>query len=755
MNTSAKKQIIPELLVAVLWGILTLWTDRLFFRYDWRTTAFFVYKALFVLLAFLLVHGIVTLVKKLRAKDRFVWRWLQWTLPYLAVNLIVLLIVWPGCWGNDDLNVLSLARTLQMDAWQHFLTSSAFILSLMFVPIPGGVVLIQNLLISAAVGCFAATAQDLTEKRLVRPVKPVWFAIVYLPFLLPPVLMHNQNPFRTTWSCWCELFLVFMLVAFYLRGTRLTRAELTAVVVLGALAASWRSECVYYLAAIPVMLAVLCSKKLLRPLALGAVTALILCGYMASSRYTSSLMGEAWQYQRIALCYQMAALVQDADPAEDAAELAAIDKIYDVDYCRSHPEIHGNALREAILRNGGSDAEWKECRGAIARLALRYPKSLLRERLDVFNNTLRQRQNGRSNQKLVFASSFLMYEGEPERDVLCELFLVFMLVAFYLRGTRLTRAELTAVVVLGALAASWRSECVYYLAAIPVMLAVLCSKKLLRPLALGAVTALILCGYMASSRYTSSLMGEAWQYQRIALCYQMAALVQDADPAEDAAELAAIDKIYDVDYCRSHPEIHGNALREAILRNGGSDAEWKECRGAIARLALRYPKSLLRERLDVFNNTLRQRQNGRSNQKLVFASSFLMYEGEPERDVLIEFLQDSAAVKPLNQELRKNFIINVALSGDFAGGLIDWTWWMLPPFVLLFAACLVLLVRRRWMLLFAAGTFFVRIPLVFLTAPDTYFLYYLTPFIAGYAVTAAGIIYAVMKDKRKRERVTD
>lgn len=30
MNTSAKKQIIPELLAAVLWGILTLWTDRLF-----------------------------------------------------------------------------------------------------------------------------------------------------------------------------------------------------------------------------------------------------------------------------------------------------------------------------------------------------------------------------------------------------------------------------------------------------------------------------------------------------------------------------------------------------------------------------------------------------------------------------------------------------------------------------------------------------------------------------------------------------
>ena len=68
------------------------------------------------------------------------------------------------------------------------------------------VVLVQNLLISGIVGCFAATAQDLAEKRLTRPVRPAWFALVYLPFLLPPVLMHTQQPFRTTWSTWTELF---------------------------------------------------------------------------------------------------------------------------------------------------------------------------------------------------------------------------------------------------------------------------------------------------------------------------------------------------------------------------------------------------------------------------------------------------------------------------------------------------------------------------------------------------------------------
>ena len=179
MKTPAKKRTAAELAAAVLWCALTLGTDRLFFRYDWRTPAFFVYKALFLVLAFGLVHGAVTLVQKLRAGDKFARRWVTWTLPYLAVNLVILLIVWPGIWGNDDLAVLYLARTLQPNSWQHFLTSGAFILSLMFVPMPGGVVLVQNLLISGIVGCFAATAQDLAEKRLTRPVRPAWFALVY------------------------------------------------------------------------------------------------------------------------------------------------------------------------------------------------------------------------------------------------------------------------------------------------------------------------------------------------------------------------------------------------------------------------------------------------------------------------------------------------------------------------------------------------------------------------------------------------
>ena len=145
MKIPAKKRTALELLAAVLWCLVTLGTDRLFFKYDWKTPAFFVYKALFVLLAFLLVHGVVTLVQKVREKDSFTLRWLRWTLPYLAVTLLLLLVLWPGIWGNDDKTILDYARTLEPFAWHRFLTSVWFIISLMFLPMVGGIVLIQRM----------------------------------------------------------------------------------------------------------------------------------------------------------------------------------------------------------------------------------------------------------------------------------------------------------------------------------------------------------------------------------------------------------------------------------------------------------------------------------------------------------------------------------------------------------------------------------------------------------------------------------
>ena len=530
-----------EALAALLWCVLTLATDRLFFRYDWKTPYFFVYKALFVLLAFAAVHGAVTLVRKVRQKDAFVLRWLQWMLPYLVLTLVVLVIVWPGCWGSDDLDVLHLARTLEPSSWQHFLTSAAFILCLMFIPVPGGVVLIQTLLIAGIVGCFLAAAETLARKRMPKPPARGWFVILYLPFLLPPVILHDMQPFRSTWSTWTELFTVFLLVWWYLRGRAITKKQLAVFTLLGVLTAAWRSESIYYLAALPVLLAFLVGKKLVRPAAAVVSVVGIVAGTLGCNAYTNYLMGDAWLYQRVALCYQTAALVQDADPVEDAEALAMIDPIFDVQACRELSTLHGPELRDAVSRGGAdlTEEDWETCKKGIIQLALKYPGSLLRERLGVFLNTVEQQQT-ESNQKLVFAVTALVYTDPPE------------------------------------------------------------------------------------------------------------------------------------------------SMRE--------------------------------------------------NQK--------------------DFLYNSIGAYPLNQQLREDFIMSLSYRTEFLGGLLAVTWLMLPSFGLLALAILVLLVRRKWMLFFAAGALAARIPLVFLTAPDTYFMYYLTPYMAGYVIAAAGLLYTILRwEKKKQERM--
>lgn len=529
-----------ELGGAVLWCLVTLFTDKLFFWYDWHSWRFFAYKALFILAAFGVIHGVVTLVQKVREKDSFTLRWLRWTLPYLAVTLLLLLVLWPGIWGNDDKTILDYARTLEPFAWHHFLTSVWFIISLMFLPMVGGIVLIQTILIAGIVGLFIAEAQTLAEQRLQKPLKSGWFVLLYLPFLLPPVVMHDMQLFRMVYSNWVELLVLFLLVRWYLRNTAIKRWELVLFAVLGAVAAAWRSEAIYYAAALPILLLILMRKGLLKPIAAGAASAVIVVGALACSRYNASLMGNDLQYQTLALCSQAAALVQDADPVSDVEEFAMIDNVYSVQKCRENSNLHKSDLFGAVVQSNLTEEGWSACKKGIVKLALKYPKSLLRERLGMFRATM-QADYGGSRQKDFFGFAYVCYDLDG-----------------------------------------------YYLTSI-------------------------------------------------------------------------------------------------------------ERAGKIA--------------------------------------------------------YQSPLAFPINQDLRKAVIGTMVYDTETPlGKLISTTWFMLPPLLLLFVEALVLAVRKKWFLFLVTGTLCLRVVLVFLTAPDSFFMYYLTPYIAGYAIAAAGVVYEVMRRKLKVER---
>ena len=337
-----------------------------------------------------------------------------------------------------------------------------------------------------------------------------------------------------------------------------------------------------------------------------------------------------------------------------------------------------------------------------------------------------------------------------------ELLVLFLLVRWYLRNTAIKRWELVLFAVLGAVAAAWRSEAIYYAAALAILLLILMRKGLLKPIAAGAASAVIVVGALACSRYNASLMGNDLQYQTLALCSQAAALVQDADPVSDVEEFAMIDNVYSVQKCRENSNLHKSDLFGAVVQPNLTEEGWSACKKGIVKLALKYPKSLLRERLGMFRATM-QADYGGSRQKDFFGFAYVCYDLDGYYLTSIEragkIAYQSPLAFPINQDLRKAVIGTMVYDTETPlGKLISTTWFMLPPLLLLFVEALVLAVRKKWFLFLVTGTLCLRVVLVFLTAPDSFFMYYLTPYIAGYAIAAAGVVYEVMRRKLKVER---
>lgn len=418
MTKSACRRLAVEAVIALIWTAVTLLTDRLIFTYDITQGTVWVYKGLFWILAFGLLHGAVTLVGKLRRKERFTRRCVLWALPYLAVNLLLLLLIWPGAWGNDDLYVLELARSLQMAAWYHYLSSVYQILALMLLPLVAGTVLIQIAVISGMAGYLMASVQQLAEEycaahgldlRVARLT-----AILYLPLLLPPVLLHDQQPFRPTWTSWTEIFLLGVLAVWFLARKPLGRGKWLLLVCLGALTATWRSECIYYLFLMPVFFFLLAHRKQLGRAAAVTGSVLVILLALGSNRYNSALMGgSSWSYQSVAFVRQIYTAVRAADPQQDADLLAKIDPVFSVEACRESPGLLAGTYDEVIQPDAAvTDELWNDCLKASLQLAVRHPVPVLQERWALFLDTMHY--NIFSGQKAVFVTSGELYEKPAE-----------------------------------------------------------------------------------------------------------------------------------------------------------------------------------------------------------------------------------------------------------------------------------------------------------------------------------------------------
>lgn len=384
----------PLLMIAFLHWLLTFATDRFFFEYslfsfgnskecilslyNWAV------KAVFLIL---LVAGWQLLgktVEKYKNKEKIARERLFYAGIYFLLMMILLLLVYPGAWRMDEFGILRDAKTLMPTFWQGYLTSYFYIFSLMLIPVPAGVVVVQNVVISLCVGFLGERAQ-----RILHLKHRVW---LLLPFLAFPVLDSNMYPMRMSVYVFLEASLAGVFLSSIMEKRKLTKKETWFAVLLTAVVAVWRTEGIYYILWIPVVYLVtfwkLESKK--KKLQFIAITVLATIMLMIPQNLGNKMISGD-QYEITSMVLPLAPLLCEAQE-EQQEELDIIDKVIDVNIMIQGYESGKSGIsvfwsEPALIKGNYTRQEYKEFKNAYYSLIEKYPVVFLKERVETFINS--------------------------------------------------------------------------------------------------------------------------------------------------------------------------------------------------------------------------------------------------------------------------------------------------------------------------------------------------------------------------------
>lgn len=384
----------PLLFTAFVHWMLTFATDRIFFEYSLFSftspseAVFSLYawgiKAAFLLLLILGYQLAGKTIKKYRNNIKITKERIFYTGIYFGLMMVLLLLVYPGAWRMDEFGILRDAKTLMPTFWQGYLTSYFYIFALMLIPIPAGVVIVQNVVISLCVGFVCEKAQ-----RILKLKHKIW---LLLPFLAFPVLDSNMYPMRMSVYVFLEISLAVVFLSAIMEKRKLTGKETWFVILLTAVVAVWRTEGIYYMLWIPIVYLITFwkqeskKKKLQFVVATVVVTIVVMAPQSLGNKLVS---GD--QYEITSMVLPLAPLLSEAQD-EQQTELSAIDKVIDVNLMIQGYESGKSGIsvfwsEPALIRDNYTSAEYKEFKSAYYSLIGKYPEVFLKERVETFINS--------------------------------------------------------------------------------------------------------------------------------------------------------------------------------------------------------------------------------------------------------------------------------------------------------------------------------------------------------------------------------
>lgn len=380
------------IIACIHWGISFV-TDRLVFHYqllDFSDTVTSVKAILawgakfgFLLLLVILWHGIIYSFNECKAGNKKLESYFKYTGIYFFIMLLFFVILYPGLWRLDEFGILKNATSVLPNFWQGYLTSVFYIFALMLIPNPSGVIFVQICIISLVVGYVIYRCSEQIQ------CKKVVF-LMYLPFLLFPVIDSNFYPMRMSIYAYIELLYAFMLFDIKYTKKELQRKQIWILAITAGILVCWRTESIYYIVLAPITFIVLFWKETKRKIKLKFVLLFLLVSSMLTGvQFIGNKIESSKEYELTSIVLPITPLVYEAYVNGEDTLIDAVDKVLNTNvlingYLEGKSGISMYWNEELDLKRDYSDSEFVEMKQAYYQLILKYPGVFMRERLDTF-----------------------------------------------------------------------------------------------------------------------------------------------------------------------------------------------------------------------------------------------------------------------------------------------------------------------------------------------------------------------------------
>lgn len=335
--------------------------------------------AFHVLILIAIWQGIVYAINSMFIiKYRINRKMFLYSITYFLIMLMILYLVYPGAWSADDYGVLRAAHEMQILPWQNFISSVFMIQSLMLIPIMAGPIIVQIILISIIVGYLISRVNE-----IFRVKSPLEWMLIF-PFILPAILSNNFSAFRAIMHGYLLLLLMLIFFCCFFEQKRISERKLSGIVFLSIVVGGWRTEYIFYVITIPILMFALGRSRIsFKRVVIASIV--IIIGILGIGKINNTMLTNN-NYSLIQTYDEIADLMLVVDNDKDKEEIAALEKIINLDIFRSHPGEHGVYLhwQYNLIKGSYTEQDYKAYLKAYIKLCLKYPKTFLANRVECF-----------------------------------------------------------------------------------------------------------------------------------------------------------------------------------------------------------------------------------------------------------------------------------------------------------------------------------------------------------------------------------